>query len=208
MKKKLVISIRKKRASKPITSTTRVLDIQDYLRSKSERNYILFMLGITTGYRAGDLVGLKIRDVKEAIRNGYFLIFEGKKRNSKNIRSKNRKPREAELLPKFSKILKEYIKDKNDYDLMFTSRKGNSYISVQTVTNILKDAAAYFDLQDITAHSMRKTYAWKIYIDNDCDIVTVMELLGHSSIEETKRYLGIDKEKYHQYNKSLNDFVR
>lgn len=198
----------KKRQSKPIMSTIRVLDMQDYLKVKSERNYILFTLGITTGYRTGDLVGLKVRDVREAISKGYFLIFESKKRNCKNIREKNRKPREAELLPKFSKILKEYIKDKNDYDYMFPSRKGSENIGVQAVSDILKEAASNFGLQDITAHSMRKTYAWKIYNDNDCDIGAVMELLGHRSVQETKRYLGIDREKYHQYNKSLNDFVR
>ncbi len=55
---------------------------------------------------------------------------------------------------------------------------------------------------------MRKTYAYKIYIDSGKDIVAVKELLGHSSIEETKAYLGLDKELYHHYSKSLDDFVR
>ncbi|VIF03628.1 phage integrase family protein [Clostridioides difficile] len=57
---------------------------------------MIFMLGITTGYRAGDLVKLKVRDVKEALRRQEFTIMEGKKVNSKNIREKNRKPRTVE----------------------------------------------------------------------------------------------------------------
>jgi integrase len=199
----------RKRPAKPIKSTELVLDIQDYLKYKSERNYVLFVLGITTGYRAGDLVKLKTRDIKDALKRGEFEILEGKKKNSKNIREKNRKPRTVEIIPKLAKILKEYIKDKKDYEYIFQSRKGmNKHIGVQAVSNILKDAGEYFGLQDITAHSMRKTYAYRIYNTNDKDIVVVKELLGHSSVEETKLYIGIDKEKYHQYSKSLSDLVR
>jgi integrase len=203
----------RKQPSKPIKRTQDVLDMQDYLKAASNRtvegrrNYILFLIGITTGYRAGDLVGLKVRDAKEAIRHGYFLIQEGKKYNSKNIRQKNRKPRQAEIIPKVARELKCYIKDKRDYEWLFPSRKGGS-IGVQAISNILKDAAAYFGIKGITAHSMRKTYAYKIYMDSGKDVVAVKELLGHSSIEETKLYLGLDQEKYHEYTKALNDFVR
>ncbi|EGT4563276.1 TPA: tyrosine-type recombinase/integrase [Clostridioides difficile] len=189
--------------------TQEVLDIQDYLKYKSYRNYVIFMLGITTGYRAGDLVKLKVRDVKEALRRQEFTIMEGKKVNSKNIREKNRKPRTVEVRPRIAQILKKYIKGKHDYEYMFTSRKRKyPHIGVEAVSKALKEAGEYFGLCDITAHSMRKTYAYKIYIDSGKDIVAVKELLGHSSIEETKVYLGLDKELYHHYSESLDDFVR
>lgn len=199
----------RKRPARPITRTSDVLDIQDYLKYKNYRDYVLFLVGVTTGYRAGDLVNLKVRDIKEAMRKKEFTIYEGKKMNSKKIRERNRKPRTVELIPELAKILKEYIRDKKDYEYMFKSRKGtNKPIGVQAVTNAIKQAANYFGLYDITAHSMRKTYAYKIYIESARDIVVVKELLGHSSIEETKRYIGLDREKYHQYSKSLRDFVR
>ena len=189
-----------KRPSKPIKDIKRVFDIQDYLKYKSERNYVLFVLGITTGYRAGDLVELKVRDVKEAIRRGRFEILEGKK--------KNRRARPAEILPEVETILKKYIRDKKDYEYMFPSRKGNKNIKVSRVTEILKEAAEYFGMEDITAHSMRKTYAYTVYIENDCDIIAVKEMLCHSSIEETKVYLGLDNEMYHQYSQVLRRLVR
>lgn len=198
-----------KRPARPITSTEKVLDIQDYLKYKNYRDYVLFLVGITTGYRAGDLVKLKVRDIKETLRRKEFTIYEGKKMNSRNIREKNRKPRSVELIHGVEKILKEYIKDKKDYEYIFQSRKGtNQHIGVQAVSNILREAGEYFGLYDITAHSMRKTYAYKLYIESGRDVLIVKELLGHSSIEETKRYIGIDKEQYHQVSKSLNDFVR
>ena len=197
-----------KRPSKPIKDIKRVFDIQDYLRYKSERNYVLFVLGIATGYRAGDLVELKVRDVREALRIGKFVILEGKKKNSKNIREKNIKPREAEIFPELETVLKKYIRDKKDYEYMFPSRKGRGSIKVDRVTTILKEAAEYFDMNDITAHSMRKTYAYTVYMENSCDIIAVKEMLGHSSIEETKAYLGLDKEKYHQYSQVLRRLIR
>ena len=199
-----------KRPAKPIKSREKVLDIQDYLKvNNSYRDYVIFVLGITTGYRAGDLVKLKVRDIKEALRRKEFTIMEGKKKNSKNIRECNRKPRTVELIPEVAKILKNYIEDKKDYEYVFQSRKGvNKPIGVQAVSNILKEAGEYFGLLDISAHSMRKTYAYKIYVESGRDIVAVKELLGHSSIEETKKYIGLDREKYHEYSKSLRDFVR
>ena len=200
---------RKKRPAKPICSVEIVLDIQDYLKFKNERDYLIFLIGVTTGYRAGDLVKLKIRDIKEAIERKEFTIFEGKKLNSKNIREKNRKARTVEMMPGVEKILKEYIKGKSEFEYAFKSRKGlNKPIGVQAISNTLKEAGNYFGLQDISAHSMRKTYAYKLYIDNGKEILPIKELLGHSSIEETKLYLGLDKERYHQYSKPLNDFVR
>lgn len=199
----------RKRPSKPIISNEKVKDMQDYLKYRNYRDYVLFTLGVTTGYRAGDLVNLRVRDIKEALKRKEFEIFEGKKKNSRNIREKNRKPRIVEVRPKLAAILKDFIKDKRDYEYVFQSRKGiNQHIGVQAVSNILKEAASYFGLYDISAHSMRKTYAYKIYIESGRDIVAVKELLGHSSIEETKLYIGLDREKYHQYSKSLDDFLR
>lgn len=199
----------RKRPSKPIKSNEKVKDIQDYLKYKNYRDYVLFTVGITTGYRAGDLVNLRVRDIKEALRRREFEIFEGKKKNSRNIREKNRKPRVVEIRPRLAAILKDFIENKRDYEYVFQSRKGiNQHIGVQAVSNILKEAASYFGLYDISAHSMRKTYAYKIYIESERDIVAVKELLGHSSIEETKLYIGLDREKYHQYSKSLDDFLR
>jgi integrase len=198
----------KKRPSNPIKQSTKVLDIQDHLREQNERDYVLFVLGIATGYRAGDLVSLQIRDVKEALRSGYFRIMEGKKANSKNIRKCNMKPREVVIVVKLEKILKNYIKDKKDYEYMFPSRKGSyDHIGVPRVSNILKEAGEAFGLDNITAHSMRKTYAYCIFVESNYNIVVVKEMLGHSSIEETKRYLGLDRRDYDNYSKSLNALI-
>lgn len=197
-----------KRPANPIKQQSKVLDIQDYLKEQNERDYVLFVLGVATGYRAGDLVALQIRDIKAALRAGYFRIMEAKKANSKNIRKCNMKPREVVIVVKLEKILKNYIKDKKDYEYMFPSRKGSyDHIGVPRVSNILKEAGEAFGLDNITAHSMRKTYAYCIFVESNYNIVVVKEMLGHSSIEETKRYLGLDRRDYDNYSKSLNALI-
>lgn len=199
----------RKRPSKPIKNIDEVLDIQDYLKYKNERNYVIFTVGITTGYRAGDLVKLKARDIRAALRRKEFTIMEGKKANTKNIRQINRKPRAVEIIPKLDRLLREYTKDMKDYEYVFKSRKGtNKPIGVPALSKALKEAGEYFGLYDISAHSMRKTYAYRIFIASDKNITVVKEMLGHRSQEETKLYIGLDLEEYHTYNKSLNDFIR
>lgn len=198
-----------KKASKPLKTTRDVLNVQDYLRYRNKRNYVIFLLGVTTGYRAGDLVSLQVRDIKQAIKYKEFVIEEGKKFNNPNVRERNRKARVVELIPSMEKILKEYIKDMKDYEYVFKSRKSKyPHIQVQAVSNALKEAGEYFGLYNISAHSMRKTYAYKIYIESGKDTAAVKELLGHRSIEETKEYLGLDREQYHEYSRKLNDFIR
>lgn len=197
---------KKKQPANPIKNIQDVYDIQDYLKARSYRNYMLFILGIATGYRAGDLIKLKVRDVKNSLDSGYFTIMEGKKLNSKNIREKNRKPRKVIIVKNLRKKLEEYIKDMNDYDYMFPSRKGQ-FIQVKRVSEILKEAADYFEINKISAHSMRKTYAYRIYENNGHDLLAIKEMLGHSSIEETKAYLGLDREVFDNYSETLNDLI-
>lgn len=199
----------KKKPASPIKDRELVLDVQDYLKDRNERDYVLFLLGISTGYRAGDLVKLKVRDIKKALCDGYFEILEGKKVNSKNIRKENIRPRIVKVIAYMEKILKAYIKDKKDYEYLFTSRKGkNKHITVSHVGRILREAGEEFGLKNISAHSMRKTFAYFIYIDSDCDITLVKEMLGQSSTEITKRYIGLDRETYDKHTDSLNSLIR
>ncbi|ABR48561.1 phage integrase family protein [Alkaliphilus metalliredigens QYMF] len=199
----------KKKPANPIKGKEAVLDIQDYLKCTGQRDYVLFVLGIATGYRAGDIVKLKVRDIKASLENGYFEILEGKKVNSKNIRKENIKPRIVKVIKNLEILLRKYIKGKKDYEYLFQSRKGkNRSIHVSTVSRILKAAGEEFGLKNITAHSMRKTFAYSIYVESEYDITLVKEMLGHGSIEETKCYLGLDRETYDKYSDSLNDLIR
>lgn len=176
--------------------------IQAYIRTQdkthSHRNYILFILGITTGYRVGDLVNLRVKDIKTALTYGYFKIEEGK----------TKKIRKVPIVANLRKELKDYIKNKKDYEYIFYSQKGRS-LGVKGVSDVLKEVANELKLKDInlSAHSLRKTFAYRVWIDNNKDIFFVKELLGHSTVEYTKRYLGLDIELYGRALSSLNSLI-
>lgn len=198
----------KKKPANPIKDRDKVLDIQDYLKAQNERDYVLFVTGISTGYRAGDLVALKRRDVRRSLDDGYFEILEGKKKNSKNIRKKNLIARKVKINAHLSVVLSKYIQEMENYEYVFKSRKGdNKPITVASVSRILRAAGEEFGLMNITAHSMRKTYACFIYANSKFNITLVKDMLGHGTIDETRRYLGLDKETYDKYNDSLDDLI-
>lgn len=192
----------KKMPADPIKRIEDVHYIQAYIKTQdkthSHRNYILFILGITTGYRVGDLVKLRVKDIKIALQYGYFKIEEGK----------TKKVRKVPIVSNLKKELKDYIKNKKDYEYIFYSQKGRS-LSVKGVTDILREVASDLKLRDInlSAHSLRKTFAYRVWIESGKDIFYVKELLGHSTVEYTKRYLGLDIELYGRTLSSLNNLI-
>lgn len=168
-----------------------------------ERNLTLFMLDVATGYRLQDIVDLTIGQIQEALQNGYFEIQEKKQFNAwkthikNNPRSPKKIPekRKHEIEPPLEKVLKKYIKGKKKSEYAFPSQKGegSKYISAKSYSDILKKVAQdkEIKLKSITGHSLRKTYARRIYEETE-DLNHVRIALGHLSIEVTKRYLGIE----------------
>ncbi len=48
----------------PIRDPEQIQQIKEYLKENSERNFILFVIGINTGLRISDILKLKIGDLK------------------------------------------------------------------------------------------------------------------------------------------------
>jgi integrase len=92
---------------------------------------------------------------------------------------------------KLKKTLDIYLIGKGDYEYILKSRQGdNRSITNNQAYNILSDAAHALGLDNIGTHSMRKTFGYHLY-QKTKDIVLVKELLSHSDIETTKRYIGL-----------------
>lgn len=174
----------------------------EYSDRNKERNLMLFILGRTTGYRLGDLVGLTIGQIKDALEDGCFIIQESKQYEqwksilTKNPNKKKPEPREAPIGRNLEKYLRQYCKSKKRSEYAFPSNKGNGneHISQKAFSALLTEVGKSIGLKNISGHSLRKTYATKIYEESNKDLEQVRVALNHQSIEETKRYLGI-KEK-------------
>jgi len=176
----------------PIRDQNLVLDIGDYLKSKNNRDYVLFMTGIYLGRRISDMLQFRVRDIK----NKKHIYFR---------ESKTNKEAKIAINDELIKIYKEYTKDMKDYELLFKSREGgNKPITRQRVWQILNEAAAFFNYKEnIGCHTLRKTFGYWLYKESK-DVMAIKDLLNHNDISVTKRYIGITQDSKDSLVKGLS----
>jgi integrase len=177
--------------------------LEEISRDYGKRNLMIFYVGVGTGYRSQDIVDLTIGEVHEALENEKFVIQEKKQYNSwvrhmiDNPGSKKKPPpkREVAIKSKLKKLLREYIKNKKKSEYAFPSNKGNGNenITSKSYSNILARVGLELDIKNISGHSMRKTYACRLW-EAKKDLNYVRIALGHLSIETTKVYLGLNNQ--------------
>ena len=181
----------------PIRDKKKVKQLYEYLLSDSDRNALLFKLGINTILRVSDLLKLKVS----------------------NIYTPNMKPREhlcirEEKTGKLNKIklhkemltlLKDYIETwglKYDDWLFFSYINPTRHIDRTVAWKILKEAGKKCGLESVGTHTMRKTRAYHVYQQTK-DIHHVMELLNHQSPRFTMRYIGITQSQKDKTQKEI-----
>jgi integrase len=171
----------------PIRETKDIESIK-HLLSDNPRNLTLFSLGINNGLRAGDLVKLKVSDVKH-LKSGEFITIKENKTGKYTQLMINRG---------VHKVLQSYLSTTNlqDTDYLFKSKKGNNHISVATINHLIKEWCKAINLKgNFGSHSMRKTWAYHQRIKYGVSWSLICKRLNHSSPVITQRYLGIeDKE--------------
>lgn len=140
----------------------------------------MFLLGINTGLRVGDLWELKAKDLKG---KKEVIVKDGK----------TDKPRTIHLINIY-KELNHYIK-RLDSEWLFASRKGDKPITRIQPYRQLNKAAKMSDIEDgIGTHTMRETFGYWYYKQSK-DIATLQRILNHSHPEITLRYIGITDEE-------------
>lgn len=68
-------------------------------------------------------------------------------------------------------------------------------ITERAVLKHLKATADFLGVEGIGTHSFRKGFATNIYVNNQYNIELVRELLQHSSVVVTQRYVGVGSEE-------------
>lgn len=164
----------------PIRDASTVKALAEYLRTKDEKYYILFMVGIYSGLRVSDILKLRVKDVK----------------NHANIKLREKKTGKVKIFPinsELKKALKEYCEDKkqNDY-LIPSARAKNKPVSREYVYRVIHEAGKEFGLDNLGTHTMRKTFGYHFYLQTK-DIVLLMRILNHTDQSKTLRYIGIEQ---------------
>lgn len=178
----------------PIRDKDDIQAMKDYLLHDSAmsyerryRNYMIFLTGINSGLRIGDIIQLKVKDVQ-----GWHIRVKEQKTS---------KTRTFRMTKPLKNAMREYVKDKPLHHYIFQSREGhNKSITSGQVWNIIKEAADFLGIDNIGTHSMRKTYGYHHYKQFK-DVAALMETFNHASPMITLRYIGIKQDE-------LDDFQR
>lgn len=161
------------------------------------RDTSLFLLGLRSGFRISELLSLSVSNVYQ---NGNFVdrIYVERKNMKKKMEG-----RTVPLHPEAKKAIETLVlelKAKGITDpktFLFKSREGaNKAISRQTAWHLLKKIYAQCGLTGkLGTHSMRKTFAKRIYEKLDKDLIKTQKALGHSRITSTVSYLSFAEEE-------------
>lgn len=166
----------------PIRDKEKVREIIDYLKINDIRTAVMFGLGVYCGLRIGDILNLRVKDVK-------------RKWRLKIKQQKTGKNSDIVLNRELKKIIDKYTEDMTDSEYLIKSRKGkNKPITRQQAYNIMQQIGEVFEINNIGCHTMRKTFGYHLYINNKKNIGLVQKALGHNSSGSTLSYIGIEKE--------------
>jgi site-specific recombinase XerD len=148
-----------------------------------ERDLCIIKFFLNCGFRLQELISININQIK-----GDKLITLGK----------GNKPRTIYFNEECIKPLQQYLTVRPNIPgekALFLSRlnKRISRTTVQTmVKGYMKDAG--LDLEYHT-HTLRASYASNQIKYGHTDVMTLKEMMGHNSVETTKRYIKIDDEQ-------------
>jgi integrase len=138
------------------------------------------LLSLHTGMRTGEIFSLKGHDID--LDNNLITISD----------PKNKESRKAYMTPTIHEMLKARKPEKPD-DLVFKRRRGQGRINSISATfrQVVRDMGLNAGIKDrrqtITFHSLRHTHASWLAIQGT-PILTISHLLGHKSLEMTRKY--------------------
>jgi len=151
------------------------------------RELALFNLAIDSKLRSCDLVKLHVRDIS----HGNSIA-----RRAMIMQQKTKQPVQFEITEQTRESLSQWVASANltSNDYLFKSRFSDSpHISTRQYARIVKSwvESIGLDPNDYGTHSMRRTKVSLIYRQTK-NLRAVQLLLGHTKLESTVRYLGVE----------------
>lgn len=137
----------------------------------------------STGVRVKELCGIDIEDINLDDRK---IIVFGKGNKYRTVY--------FDVRTEFS--IRRYLKEtgRKSGALFVTKRKPHDRLSTSDIRGLLNVISERTGIEDIHPHRFRHTVATRL-VEKGCDIYYVKEILGHSKIETTLRYVHTSEEK-------------
>ena len=146
------------------------------------RDRLILELMYATGVRVSELINIKINDISFS-------------NQSINIIGKGQKMRIVYYNNICKKILDKYMNNykeinKKNLNYLILNQNGNK-LTTAGISYILNQVIKKISFEKhITPHMLRHSFATHL-LNNGCDLLTVQELLGHSSISTTGIYTHV-----------------
>ncbi len=151
------------------------------------RDLALFNLAIDSKLRGCDVVSVRVEDVAP---HGYAI-------DRASVRQKKTgRPVKFEISEQTRQAIDDYLQTKNKVpsDFLFTGRRGNDRcLTTRQYARLVSEWVSLVGLDSslFGTHSIRRTKATLIYRKTG-NLRAVQLLLGHTKVESTVRYLGIE----------------
>ena len=182
----------------PIRDIHKIAEIKQKLRATNSRDYLLFTMGINLALRASDLLALKVGDLFDKGDNVVRYLWVKEKKSGKQKKLFLNAVVEEALLFHFKN--KRILRD----NFLFTAERSGEQLNRQALWELIKKWTKSVGLTGrYGTHSLRKTWGYMARVIHHKDLPQIMEKLGHSNQEETKRYIGITQEEINELEREV-----
>jgi site-specific recombinase XerD len=198
------MAMKKKRVSEFLTPAEckAILRIPDRRSLKGKRDFSLLLLMLSTGLRKAEVCNLKVKDIS-TYRNQPVVDVVGKgnkhRRVSLNadvVEAVNEYQKALNKLPEMKALLKDKTPERSFFWTL--GERGTckpvplTHKAIDCLMRRVKKSSLIE--KRITPHVTRHTFATSL-LDKGVDLKSVQELLGHSHIRTTEKYLHTTDEK-------------
>ena len=162
--------------------------VDTLVKEKKHEWALLIAIGIASGGRISELLALK----KNSFTKPYVILNQ----------TKTGQQRVVKLSPGFWRIYKKCLPFISGSNYLFYNKRSKLPYSPQWAIKNIKHIliSNKFRKGNCTSHTLRKTYARKIYEDAKAEgkqanaLVFLMDILGHKDLRVTLVYIGITQE--------------
>ncbi len=173
-----VVYPRKSTKLPPVMSAAEIKTLIDAVKNIKHRTII--MLLYSTGMRLSEIASLKIADIDSKIMR------------IKIVQGKGAKDRFTILSEQVLQELRAYYIIYKPKIYLFNGSRSGVPVSMRNIQHLVQKGVAQIglDSKNYTVHTLRHSFATHL-VDNGADLHTVKELLGHSNLQTTMRYMHL-----------------
>ncbi|MVX64656.1 tyrosine-type recombinase/integrase [Clostridium chromiireducens] len=176
MANKKTLALSEEQYSKIINTMVTGFEFEGKQIQPNSRIATALVIEANLGIRIGDVLNLHLTDI----------IKDGERFRLDVIEDKTEKSRTFTVPSEIYNFIKEYCLKNDIKETAKIFQLGERAVQKQ-----LKLVCDFLGYKGISTHSFRKYFATNIYINNNYNIELVRQLLQHSVVETSQKYIGI-----------------